>query len=80
MELDRELQTYRRELPRLLAAGHEGKFALVHGDTVDVFGAEEDAVQAGDERFGLEPFLVKQILQSERHYFVPFPVRPPCPS
>jgi hypothetical protein len=29
-----EIRTYLRELPRLLAEGHEGKFALVKRDEV----------------------------------------------
>jgi hypothetical protein len=33
---DREYQTYRREAGRLVAEGHDGKWALIKGD--DVFG------------------------------------------
>jgi hypothetical protein len=29
-----EFQTFRREMPRLLAEGHEGKWALISGDEV----------------------------------------------
>jgi hypothetical protein len=65
MELDRELETYHRELPRLLE-GHEGEFALIQGDTVDSFWKTEDeGYEAGCERFGLESFLVKQVLRDE---------------
>jgi hypothetical protein len=58
-----EIITYRRELPRLLAEGHQGRFALVHGQEVvsiwDTFG---DAYQAGRERFGLGvPFIAQPI-------------------
>jgi hypothetical protein len=35
VELDQELETYRRELPRLLGEGHEGDHALVYRDRVD---------------------------------------------
>jgi hypothetical protein len=79
MALERELDTYRRELPRLLQ--DEGKFVLVHGDEVaGVYDTEESAVEAGDDRFGLEPFLVKQISRSEEPRLVPYDLTPPCPS
>jgi hypothetical protein len=65
-DLERELGTYQRELPRLLAEGHEGKYALIHGDRVDSLWPDEDAAyEAGCERFGLEPFLVQQVLRDE---------------
>lgn len=65
MALERELETWRRKFPELLQ--HEGKFALVHGDEIaDVFAAYEDAIQAGYQRFGLQPFLVKQVQSDEQ--------------
>jgi hypothetical protein len=66
MELDRELETYRRELPRLLAEGHEGKFALVHGDRVDsLWDTDQQAYEEGCKRFKLELFLVQQVVKDE---------------
>jgi hypothetical protein len=60
MALEKELATYRDKLPELIQ--HEGKFVLIHGDSViDYFGAYEDAIKAGYQRFQLEPFLVKQV-------------------
>lgn len=59
MALEKELEVYQARLPEL--KDQQGKFALVHGDDLDVFGAYEDAIKAGYERFGLESFLVKQI-------------------
>jgi hypothetical protein len=60
MALEKELETYRRELPKLLAS--EGKFVLIHGGDVDgVWETYEDALQAAYGKFGLEPFLVKRI-------------------
>ncbi len=60
MALERELATYerkRRELAELA-----GKFVLVHGDDiVGCFGTYDDAIKAGYQQFGLEPFLVKRI-------------------
>ncbi len=58
--LVKELETYKRELPKLQA--QRGKFALISGDTLlNVYGTYEDALSAGYEKCGLEPFLVKQI-------------------
>ncbi|HJT78299.1 MAG TPA: hypothetical protein VJ739_13940 [Gemmataceae bacterium] len=65
-ELDAELATFQRELPRLLEEGHEGKYALIQGDRVDSLWPDEDAAyEAGCERFGLGPFLVQQVLRHE---------------
>jgi hypothetical protein len=59
---EREIAAYLRELPRLLAEGHGGKHALVKGDEiVSVWDTQGDAIQAGRERFGLEPIFVKAI-------------------
>src|SRR5262245_8850172 len=60
--LCREWNTYRREAGRLLAEGHEGKFILVHGETIlGLFDTWDAAREAGLERFLLQPFLVHQI-------------------
>jgi hypothetical protein len=58
--LEREMRTYKAKLPELGAS--EGKFVLISGETVSgTFDSYQDALAAGYERFGLEPFLVKQI-------------------
>ena len=58
--LKAELETYKRELPRLLA--QEGMYALVSGDEVlGVYETYADAMAEGYERVGLKPFLVKRI-------------------
>jgi hypothetical protein len=77
MALEKELETYSRKLSEL--KDHEGSFALVHGDVVDVFAGYEDAIKEGYGRFGLEPFLVKQIQSVEQvqlvtRLLVPSPV------
>jgi hypothetical protein len=60
MALEKELATYRRELPNLLA--NTGKFVLIHGDAVaGIWETYPDAIQEGYRLFGLEPFMVKQI-------------------
>ncbi len=58
-----EIATYFRELPRLLAEGHEGRFVLIKGDQiVGIWDTSGDALQAGYDRFGVgEPFLDQPI-------------------
>jgi hypothetical protein len=71
MELERELQTYERERPALLA--HEGKYVLIHCDEVTgVFDVYEDALRAGYDRFGFERFLVREIHAVDPVEFIPF--------
>ena len=62
MPLEREFDTYRRELPRLVREGHAGRWALIKEDAViSVWDTQRDVLQAGHERFALEPFAVKRI-------------------
>jgi hypothetical protein len=69
MALEKELDTYKRKLPELTA--DEGKFALIHGDEViGLFGTYEDALTAGYQKYGLEPFLVKQIQAIEQLQYI----------
>ena len=70
MALEKELDTFKRKLPELKAE-NEGKFALVHQDeVVDVFSSYDDAIKAGYAKFGLTPFLVKQIHAVEQAQFI----------
>jgi hypothetical protein len=65
MILDQELETFQRELPRLLQE-HEGEYVLIHADQVDSFWKTEDeADEAGCDRFGLELFLIKKVQKEE---------------
>jgi hypothetical protein len=67
MALERELAAYQRELERLIQEGEGGRFALIYGDeVVSVWDTYRDAIQTGYDRFGLQPFMVKQIRQYER--------------
>ena len=60
MALEKELATYQVKLEELLP--HEGKFVLIHGDEVaGTWDTYPDALQAGYQKFGLNPFLVKRI-------------------
>ena len=69
MALEKELETYNSKLPELKA--NEGKFVLIHGEeVVDVYTSYEDAVKEAYKRFGLEPFLVKQIHSIEQVQFI----------
>ena len=77
MALEKELETYKNKLPELLA--EEGKYVLIKGDeVVGTFAAYEDALKSGYERFGLEPFLVKQIHLIEQVQFVTRLLDLPC--
>jgi hypothetical protein len=61
-----EWNTYRREVGRLLAEGHEGKWVLIKGETVvGVYNSFDEAVAEGGRRFSLDLYMVDQI-QTER--------------
>ena len=63
--LDQELQTYEEKKNELLARAR-GKFVLIKEDRIeDIFDTETDAIRQGYERFGNEPFLVKEIVEVE---------------
>ena len=62
-ELYREDQTFRRELPRLLAEGKELKFVLIKGDEIiGIYETMNEGILVGREKFGMQPFMVKLIL------------------
>jgi hypothetical protein len=62
LALRREIAAYRRELPRLLSQGHEGRFVLIQGDLViGLWDTFDEAYQAGRERFGLGAFLAQPV-------------------
>jgi hypothetical protein len=64
MALEREMATYKTHLMELLA--NEGKFVVVRGEGIDgPYDSYEEALSAGYEKYGLEPFLVKQISRDE---------------
>jgi hypothetical protein len=69
MALEQEVDTYKAKLPEW--GEHEGKFVLIHGaDVVDFYTSYDDAIKVGYARFGLEPFLVKQVNRIEPVQFV----------
>jgi hypothetical protein len=62
----REAQTFRRELPRLLAEGHEGKWALIKGDEViGLLETFDEGYRVGRERFLLQPFIVQPVRERQ---------------
>lgn len=64
VDFSAELTTYEEHLPELLDS--EGKFVLILGKEVSgPFGSYGDALDAGYEKYGLKPFLVKQIRAAE---------------
>ena len=72
MALEREIETFRRELPALLGdPASRGTFALVQGETiVGLFPTFEAALAAGYDKIGLAPFLVKEVTDHEEpRYF-----------
>ncbi len=76
MALEKELETYQANLQQLLA--EEGKFVVIHGTVVvGFFDTYADAIQAGYEKCGLEPFLVKQVYEIEPVQFI---TASPCPA
>lgn len=59
---EKEIATYVRELPRLLEDGEEGRFALIKGDEIlSIWDTNGDAIQAGVEKFGLDPICVMKV-------------------
>jgi len=70
--LEKELETFRRELPGLLNdPANRGTFALVRGEAVVcLYPTFEAALAAGYDKFGLEAFLVKEVTDHEEpRYF-----------
>ena len=69
MALEKELQTFKRELPNLLA--QEGKFVVICGDQITgIYVTYEDDLKVGYDKCGLNPFLVKKIQAVEQvQYF-----------
>jgi hypothetical protein len=64
--LEKELKTLEAHRDELLGAD-ENKYVLIHGDTVaGTYESESDAINEGYRQFGNVPFLVKQVVATER--------------
>lgn len=63
----REWHTWRREMPRLLAEGHEGKYFVFFGE--EMHGPYDDlgeALTAAYQKYGLQArFMIRQIFENE---------------
>jgi hypothetical protein len=69
--LAQEWNVYRREIGRLLAEGHQGRFVLIKGEEiVDLFDDWSAARQAGLKRYLREPFFVHAIREVEPHLHI----------
>jgi hypothetical protein len=65
--LDREIETFEKHRDELVSA-HRGQFALVKdSEVVGTYASEHDAITDGYHRFGNVPFLVKEVLEEDRH-------------
>lgn len=80
MALEKELETYEKELTNLLA--QQGKFVLIQDDKIiDTFGTYEDALKRGYSLFGINiPFLIKEIQATQDVQFVTRNLGFPCPT
>jgi hypothetical protein len=65
MVLKRELAAYARRRPELLRYSRGLVVLIKDDDLIGVCGDMEAAFQDGVRRFGLAPFLVKQVLDPE---------------
>lgn len=67
--LTTELETYEAAIQTL--SQDMGKFVLIRGqDIIGKYDSYNDALQAGYEKFGITPFLVKKIAPPEQvQYF-----------
>ena len=76
--LSKEIAAYEKLLPSLLK--DSGKFALISGgELTGIYAAYEDALKIGYEKYGMKPFLVRKIAQTEQVGFISRMVVP-CPA
>jgi hypothetical protein len=61
-----EWNTYRREVGRLLAEGHEGRYLLIKGEEIiGIWDTHEQAKEVALQRYLLQPCLIQQIRSRE---------------
>ena len=64
--LGAEFVTYIRELPRLVAEGEEGRYAVIKGDKVlSTWDTYRDALHAGHEHFEPGDFSVNKVDEAD---------------
>jgi hypothetical protein len=69
-----ELRAYEAALPELMAR-HQGQFVVIYGSQFAHFSDDyEEALEWAYEKYGLEPFFVKQVSEEENvaHYIRDF--------
>lgn len=68
MPLEAEMETFRRKLHELLGVpANRGQYALIHGgQVIGCWPTWEEAADAGYNLFGLQPFLVKQVVEYDK--------------
>jgi hypothetical protein len=71
MPLERELATFQAHFNEWLQV-HPGKFALVVGEElIGVFDTPKKAYEAGIQRFGNVPMLIRQLRPDDETTFLP---------
>ena len=71
MALETELEFFESKRAEFLAT-HAGKYALIKGrECIGFFDDDVRAFLVGVERFGTDPFLIKQVLPSDRDETIP---------
>jgi hypothetical protein len=61
-----EWETYCREVGRLLAEGHDGKYAVIKGDEIiGIYDTWDEARSVGLEKYLLQGHMVRPILSRE---------------
>ena len=62
--LEYEFKKYKDNLDKFVA--NEGRYVLIKGDNeIEFFDTYDDALKAGYEKYGIEPFLVHKINRIE---------------
>lgn len=62
--LDHETKVFDKHVAKWRES-HLGQFVLIKGDVVDFFPSVEQAFRVGTGRFGLQAFLVRQIVPTD---------------
>jgi hypothetical protein len=66
-----DIATYRAQLSEM-AKEHEGQYVLIReGEIIGFFPDSSSAVREGYRRFGIVPFLAKEVTATERVYYIP---------
>ncbi len=72
-----EWNLYRREVGRLIAEGHQGKWLLIKGDEIiGIWETQAEALDEGYRQYLHQPFFVHEIITWERVHFQSFRFRP----